>query len=478
MFLKYSQTLKAHSLVILLLFFTITGMLGGCASNMTGYYSDLRKSINREDYQAAADFVKKSQDEYGDKNILLYYLDYGTVLHLAGDYDQSTQNFESAKAKFDEYYTKSISAGAASMIFNDTALPYYGQDYERVYISLFEALNYILSGDDNEAAVEARQVDSLFKTFAAQNNNQNFYKDDGFIRYFMGLVYENAGYLNDAQVSYYGALKAYETGIVNIAPPQDLIDDAYTSALALHFSSRANEIKASYPQAARRVMPAGYGEVIIINYNGYIPRKVQTVMQFALFDIWPYVSQTTVDDESERRDFQTARSVSIAAFASDYVKVAFPAYQRIPNQIKYFTVDAGGDTKQSYVAQDLAELAQKVLDDEKGKIYAKTLARAAVKYVVGKVASKAVSDATGQGGLGFLTQVAFNVANSLSETADERGWNTLPENILMSRFYLPEGENNITVQFRDFNGNVVEEKNLAVNITAGKKKFVFLRSER
>ncbi|AKL97622.1 COG3014 family protein [Endomicrobium proavitum] len=477
----FFKTIKAHSPVTALLFISIMFIFGGCASNMTSYYSDLRKVIDKQDYAAAAKLVDKSKSVYGDKNILLYYLDYGTVQHFARNFDQSSKSFESAKNKFEENYTKSISAGAASMVFNDTALPYYGEDFERVYISVFESLNYVLSGEDNESVVEARQTDSLFKTFGAQSNYKNFYKDDGFIRYFMGLIYENAGYLNDAHISYYAALKAYKNGVVKIAPPQDLINDAYNSALALGFSDRAAEIKSSYPQAVKKNAPKGYGECIIIDYNGFIPKKIDNVIEFAFFDIWPYVSQTKIDDEAEAKEFQTAKSVTLSAFAKDYVKVAFPVYQDIPNEIKNFIVVTDvvaddGRVKKSYMAQDMSALAKKVLDDQKAKTYVKTLARAAVKYVTGKAVSKVVQDSTSSEGWGALTQIVFNVANSLSETADKRGWNTLPANILMSRFYLPEGENKITIKFRNADAEIVEEREFVVNINSERKNFIYLRS--
>jgi hypothetical protein len=64
-----------------------------------------------------------------------------------------------------------------------------------------------LQGNDNEAVVESRQADTLFKFFSSEKSS---YTDDPFIRYFMGLVYENGGYLNDAYISYSLALEAYK----------------------------------------------------------------------------------------------------------------------------------------------------------------------------------------------------------------------------------------------------------------------------
>ncbi|MCL2390968.1 MAG: hypothetical protein FWD54_04885 [Endomicrobia bacterium] len=468
-------TIKAHSLRVAVLFF-MAASLGGCASGLNGrYYSKLRDKIDSGNFQAAADFVDSSKKKYGQRNILLFYLDSGFTNHLAENFQISFRSFENAKSAFDEFWQRSISAGAASMFFNDSTLPYSGKDFENTHMLVFAAMNHILSGDNMAAAVEARQANRLFIRFAVESNNRNFYKDDGFIRYFMGLVYENAGQLNDAHVSYFVALRAYRDGIVSIAPPQDLINDAYTTALRLRMSARAAQIKADFPSARDNRIPASQGELVILCYNGFIPRKISRVFEFALFDIWPYINQVEVDSESEAAEFNRARSVTVAALANDYVRVAFPQYQRIPNNIVSFSVEAGAKTETSYMAQDLAQLAERYLDDQITKIRAKALARAAVRYVLGRTTSKAVADQTGNATWGAVTRTAFNVFTALTETADTRAWNIIPENILMARLFLPEGKNEITLNFLDGNGNRIRFENAIVDIKRGKKNFMFVR---
>ncbi|MCL2145048.1 MAG: hypothetical protein FWH43_06130 [Endomicrobia bacterium] len=469
------KIIKAHPFAVLPAMFAAV-LLGGCASNMNKYYTDLTSKITAGNYEAASKLVEKSESKYGKKNILLFYLDGGMSHHLAENYEKSTKNFELAKIKFEEYYQKSVTAGAASMVFNDSTMPYYGKDFERIHIGVFAALNFIMRFDANSSAVEARQINNLFNIYAAEKNYKNFYGDDGFIRYFMGLVYENAGYLNDAHVSYYRALKAYKNGISELRAPEDLINDAYTTALLMEMPDRAAEIKKEFPNARRKSIPRGHGELIIVNYNGLMPRKIDNVLEFALFSIWPYVNQVEVSTD-EQAEFEKAKSITISAFTNDYIKIVFPKYERIPNKIKAFSARYGNEKASgSYEAQNLAEIAEKCLKDDIGKIYAKTLARAAIKYVIGKTASKAVDDSTGNKGLGVLTQVGFNVFNSLTASADKRGWRTLPENILMTRIYLPAGENDVTVDYLDSGGQKLRSETFTVNIEDGKKTFKILRS--
>jgi hypothetical protein len=472
---KIAPVQKKYALVIPVLF-VISAILGGCASGLTGYHRSLRTKIDSGDYEGAARFVDESKDKYGSSNILMYYLDSGTTNHFAKDYNTSSKRFELAKEKFAQYYQKSITAGAASMFFNDSTMPYYGQDFERIHISVFEALDYILSGRNNEAVVEARQADTLFKTLGTEKNYKNFYKDDGFIRYFMGLVYENAGCINDAHISYFKALKAYRDGLAQLPAPKELIDEAYTSALVLGMQDRAAQIKKEYPKACKRVIPEAYGECIVIDYNGFVPEKIDNVLEFALFDIWNYVDSAQVDSQ-EQEDFDRAKSIDISVFAKDYIKVAFPKYKDIKNEVVAFEVQSSKQETKSVVVQDIGKIAKACLDDAVAKIYAKTLARAAVKYAIGKSVSSEISDKAGAG-WETLSRISFNVFNSLSETSDKRAWNTLPDKILMARFYLPAGVHTLKINFLDKYGEVLDSCNAEVDIKAAKKNFVAVRSSK
>ncbi|MDR0822672.1 MAG: hypothetical protein LBN20_02685 [Endomicrobium sp.] len=445
--------------------------LGGCSANMSKYYGGLRKDIANKHYASAAKTVESKKSEYGQKNILLFYLDSGAVNQYAAELENSKKNLEIAKLVFDENYTKSISAGAASMIFNDASMPYYGENFERAYITVMQSLNFILQGQDNEAVVEARQIDTLFKFFLSE---KGFYTDDPFVRYFMGLVYENGGYLNDAHISYSLALEAYKKSKIQQTAPQDLIDDAYTSALRLQMNDKAANIKRQYPSAKQNIIPYEQGELIILDYNGIIPEKTETVFELALSKAWAFVDINNID-KNDMKDYQTAKSAAISAFASDYIKVSFPKYKPIVHSVRSFTIEAKQGSKSSYLAADLGQIAQNTLDAQIAKVYAKTIARAAIKYIAGKQVSAKAKEKGGDG-WGALAQIAANVYSAVSETADLRAWNTLPENILMARIFLPQGKNTITIRYIGANGAVIGSEAMIVDIKGKKKNFVILKT--
>jgi hypothetical protein len=469
-------SIQKKIILIMPVLFVMSALLGGCALGLTEYHRSLRTKIDSGDYEEAAKSVDESKSKYGSNDILMYYLDSGATNHFAKNYNASSKSFELAKEKFAQYYQKSITAGAASMFFNDSTMPYYGQDFERVHISIFEALDYILLGHNNEAVVEARQADTLFKTLGTEKNYKNFYKDDGFIRYFMGLIYENAGYINDAHISYVKALKAYKNGPAQLPAPKELIDDAYTSALNLGMEDRATAIKKEYPSACRQLIPEACGECIVIDYNGFVPEKIDNILEFALFDIWPYIDNVQTDSQ-EQEDFNKAKSMGISVFAKDYIKVAFPKYKDLKNKVVAFEVQSNNQEVKGVVVQDIGKIAKACLDDAIAKIYAKTLARAAVKYIIGKSVSNEISKQAGDG-WGALSQISFNMFNSLSETSDKRAWNTLPDKILMARFYLPAGVHTLKINFLGKYGEVLDSCNVEVDIKVAKKNFVAVKSSK
>jgi hypothetical protein len=239
---------------------------------------------------------------------------------------------------------------------------------------------------------------------------------------------------------------------------------------------RAAEIKEEYPQAQKRVIPSGYGECIVVDYNGFVPEKIDNILEFALSDTWAYVEAAQVDSQ-EQEDFNKAKSVGLSVFAKDYIKVAFPKYKDFENRVVAFKVQSDQQEVKGVVVQNVGKIAKACLDDNIKKIYAKTLARAAVKYIIGKSVSKKISDEAGSG-WGMLSQISFNMFNSLSATSDRRAWNTLPDKILMARFLLPAGIHTLEINFLGKNGEVLDSCSAEVDVVIGKKNFVVVRSSK
>ncbi|GAF99605.1 unnamed protein product, partial [marine sediment metagenome] len=80
-------------------------------------------------------------------------------------------------------------------------------------VNLFMALNYVGMGNWEGALVEARKVDNKLSVINSkyEEEKKNVYKEDGFIRFLMGALYEAEGEINDAFISYRKAEEIYRS---------------------------------------------------------------------------------------------------------------------------------------------------------------------------------------------------------------------------------------------------------------------------
>ena len=300
----------------------------------------------------------------------------------------------------------------------------------------------------------------------------------------MGIVYENAGYYNDALISYKLALKNYNTqnNVSNkdyfIYAPSDLICSLYTMYYKLGMSSQAEQLKSKYPQAKLIKADKNAGEVIIINYNGLSPKKIDNILEFSFYNAWPYfVSSAATSREHEK--VEQVMSAVRAGIANSFIKVAFPKYVRYENEIVCFTVEENlQDVSKSYLADDIASIMEAVLQDKITAVYAKTIARSVARYVLTRVVTDQVRQKENKhdNTLSILTNSLLNITSSLIEKSDKRSWRTLPENINMARFVMPEGLHKLKIKYLDAGNRTVATEELEVLVKSDRKNFIIVNS--
>ena len=130
-------------------------------------------------WRAAVDYVEGSKEKFykDEKNRVLYYFDMGYTLHMAKDYEKSNEYLTKAADSIQELWTKSISAGIKSALGTDNALPYQGEDFEKVLVHVVKALNYAQIEDFESARIEARQVLEKLEVYNAKyEEKKNVYQ--------------------------------------------------------------------------------------------------------------------------------------------------------------------------------------------------------------------------------------------------------------------------------------------------------------
>jgi hypothetical protein len=437
------------------------------------YYRQLEQLVNGENYSSAlAMLEEKRSDVYGEKDILLYYLDRGFLEHLDGRYAASNDSFERAKQLSDEYFTKSVTAELASFLVSDNVRPYYGEDFERALVNSFGALNYVFLDKYDDALVEARQADAYLTSLQTKYGFKNVYKEDVFARYLSGIIYEARGEINDAYISYWQALKDYRDfpDVYGLArPPQDLIDRVYYWAKK-SFRDDVADIRHRWGNYLNEDFRPEATEIVAIGYLGVAPVKIDNFFEISFGKGWLYVGQVAGD--AEVAEIDRARSIARSIAAEEQIRLAFPKYTNRFSSVAGLRIQVAGKYYPAAEVEDIGAVAEKSLADHIGRIYARTIARAAIKYALSKEISSRVEKQNGRGA-GLLAGALLRAVSTATELADKRCWQILPGKIVAVRIPIAPGTYNVSVDFLSNTSGVVMNKNVnAVVAKKGQKKFL------
>lgn len=476
--LKY-HTPARNSVWGMIFILTAYLLFSACAGGRYSHYSALNQFMAKREYPQADKKVQEKLNEvYGKKNLLLYYFDRGLLLHLAGSWDESNQMFDKAERLADDYFTKSISTEASTFLISDNMRPYYGEDFERAMIHVFSALNYIYLKKFDDALVEARRVNLFLNKLETDYGHKNYYTEDAFIRYLMGIIYESRGEVNDAFISYRKALNRYKSTqkAYGVEVPPDLVFSALQTAKDMRFQEEFDEIKKEFPDISRNFVPAGgnTGEIIFLHYNGRVPHKIDNIFKMAFGKAWGFVGMVEVDGEAQENVNNAATVIETIA-SDEQVIIAFPKFVPTPYNIFLSKVKVNDREYSTELVQDIGQIAVKNLDDRKGRVFFKSVARAAVKFALSKAAERKIEKETDNKLTEWLLTKAVKTASALTEKADKRSWQTLPDQIRMSRIKVPEGTYSVDISFINRKGYVAYEKNLeGIKVSRGKKTFLYI----
>lgn len=374
------------------------------------------------EYDQAIEKLKagvKGQGENG-RDLLLYLLDLGLTLHTAGKYEESNQAFLKAEkiAEIKDY--TSLATEASTLLTSDNIKDYKGEDFEKVMINTYLAMNYALLGSADDSLVEARKVNRLLLRMVEEG--QKNYQQNAFARYLSAVLYESQQEYNDALIDY------KKTAELEPEFPE-IRRDLWRMAKLLHRTDvletlkEVDHVTPEDQKLAMAPLQKGVGEIIVFFENGIAP-----------------------------------------------IKKPHPSFYQIPkfypryNPVLYAEVDIDG-VKVGSTARlhDIEKTAIENLDEKYAGIIAKKIAGVVAKEVVGDQIAKQTNSPL----LGFAAKIFFYV----SDQADLRSWNLLPKDLQLMRVVVPAGTH--TVRLRPVGAEPLPEK--TVQVKAREKVFVNLR---
>ncbi|MEO6976581.1 MAG: hypothetical protein ABI144_12015 [Gallionella sp.] len=416
--------------------------LPGCATYSVGIAKVEHQTSNRNLVAAL-----KSLDELKltGADRMLYYLNKGTLLRFQGDYAASNQQFETAKHLMERLNAISVTEQTGSVMVNDTVKAYEGTGNEQYLLYAFKELNYLQSGNVDDAAVEARQFD-IKQRLTAGKDPAAAYLSGAFVRYLNGMVYEEAGESDSARIDYSKAVDGYkaQSSITGWGVPADLKSDLnrLESRRPRSSSERAQKSTGTTKQSTAAPAPDS-GEVVFILHDGLGPALAESIVRIV------------------NPDPQNGAAI---------LSVAVPRFVQRPVPVARFELSGGPVSASSELVDNVNAIAMKSLEDRLPAITARAVARMVLKNAMARNIKNQNGD-NGSGGV--LLSIVTDVSAIVSERADTRSWSLLPGNILMARLALPPGKHDLKVTYYDHAGNVLTVRDYdAVSVIAGQKVFV------
>lgn len=365
----------------------------GCAGDYVSRTRGVRSAYQQGDYSRALSTLEAATKEGPEQDRLLVLMDKGMVLHAAGQWAESNAVLEEAERLSEQVDSVSVSEEAKTLVTNERQRTYRGEDFEKLMISVLQALNYAELGDDEAAMVEVRQVNERLEKMVSEEKKP--YEQLAIARYLGGVIREDQRDWDSAYIDY---AKAYE-----IAPRKDaLAEPLLRLAKKVGRDDMYAELLAKYPDVPHTPLAPDEGQVVVVVEAGLSPEK-----------------------QRGSRD---------RGGGGDLIEV--PVY-RNRGLAPPVSVALEDQSKQAVTVTSLADVAVVHLNDRIGRLLAKQLAGVAVKAGV----AAGVGALTKSDELGVLTFLVLSAMNA----PDLRSWLSLPAEFQVARFRVPAGKHTVRV---------------------------------
>ena len=419
-------------------------------------FVEVDKDVSAQNFGAAAASLESSKDKYYEKkDRVLYYLDLGMLYHYAGTYPRSNQTLTSAEEGIDELYTKSISKGAESLLLNDNALDYSGEDYENVYLNIFKALNYVDEKNFDDAFVEVRRADNKLSDLEDkyQKIADDFNKSDdakkkfevtkihftnsALARYISLLMYRSEGKYDDARIDAQKIAEAWSTESSVYDFPQPNLDECLDTTRKARLD--------------------------VISFVGKSPELFAHVLTIHTFKdaIAIYQSDGKKEEKLEVIPWQDMKDGYHFKFSLPYMEKKGTAVGKIGIELN------GGEVASLQTIESLENVAQETYKLHEGMTYLKTIIRTVIKGLANEKANEELDKQTGGGGWGELTRAITSAAVDATENADLRLSRYFPAKALVGECLVVPGMYHLVMRYYSPDGTLLHSDDKgSVNLSA------------
>jgi hypothetical protein len=382
-----------------------------------------------DDFQAGQ--LSRAQQIYEDPQTtgspFLTGAEAGTVALAAGNWDGAIKDFSAAADFVKEIEDsalispESLGEALVTLTISESVQTYRGEGYERVLLHAGLATAYLAKGDLEGAGVEVRRANALLES--EEKLYQKEYKAGGLGHLMSAIFYELAGEYDDAWIDY-DRMRSKGVGT-------ELAERAL-----VRLSRRTHRESDVSQEVAAKVdseEPEGSASVVIVAGIGIGPYKQPIIIPIPT--------------------------------PSGLLQWSVPSYTSRPQPVTglELSVPGGDRTVQTVVVEDIETVSRENLQDRIAWLVAKSTVRAFLKREL----TRKLEDE-----MGLFGRVLGDAFTFVTERADLRCWQTLPNSWQAARAFLPAGTHEL--HLKALGG---EEQSLGTfELESGETMFVIART--
>ncbi len=418
-----SEIFRIKKLFSVLCLGALTFITSACATSYRAVALRSWDLMARGESEVALELYQREVKAEADS--LLKLMDEGILLRVLGRFDESNKKFLEAADIIELAGYALASEEIVGAVANEKRSIYQGEDFEKILIHAYLALNFIALENWDAALVSARKVNEVL--FIMMSEAGKPYQWNSFAKYLTGLLYEKDREFNDAYISF---KQIYEEDPEVVEVFAELKIDLLRGALRMGFSDEVARYRKSFGEEAFKKADESLrkhqASVVLLFESGKSPQKFSS---------------------EEKHSQRGASSPSVTS-----VLLTLPRYQSRDSQIKRAELRIGDQVAKTSILNDIEKTAFAHLEDRMSRYIAKALVGAATKVGI----AAGVGVLTKNEDLAVLTGLLLFAASG----ADTRSWLLLPHKLQTARLNLLAGQYSVEIHYLNGSGESVFSETL------------------
>ncbi|MBR7105950.1 MAG: hypothetical protein IKC88_03080 [Opitutales bacterium] len=391
---------------------------------------------------AEAKISEISKEESDGTDALIWKLEEGAVARANGNLEKSVKAFSHAQSlieKFENEPETSISEETQAILTNQSYITYKGYAYDKIMLSVYQALNHIEQKKFDDASVDLKRLE-FFQSDAERANQKRIDNDQKAIadakKKNKTASYNTSRTLNNQQVA--SVFKKYYGDAYNPDTSAQQAKAVYVNPFAywlagLYFANRP--LDASDKNRATDMFRLG-GEMLA-NKSEVFAKDFKMAEDLANGKIDKPTNLTYIIFETGsapiRNQFKINLPIYIVARNVPHISMNFPYLTKMQSHTPELNVSVQGKQIKFDTLADIDAIVQREFDSHLPMVITKTIISASVKAGT----QYAIAQSVGDGWEGLAVNIAGSIYQSLMNDADLRTWTTLPKYIKVARIETP-----------------------------------------